>query len=167
MHGISQARILEWVAISLSRGSSQPRHQTHLSYGSCKGRQIFFSTTEPSGKPTPTLGRRNCIRIWYHQSPETQATGGLWARVRAHIQKLGITKEAISQERHLTQDRAREETTDSSPSLALRFSASISHRLNLSRDIIPCDRAEQGKTGKWQAHGPTRGRENTPHAYPI
>ena len=25
VHGISQARILEWVAISLSRGSSQPR----------------------------------------------------------------------------------------------------------------------------------------------
>ena len=27
-HGISQARILEWVAISFSRGSSQPRDQT-------------------------------------------------------------------------------------------------------------------------------------------
>ena len=25
VHGISQARILEWVAISFSRGSSQPR----------------------------------------------------------------------------------------------------------------------------------------------
>jgi len=28
MHGISQARILEWIAISYSRGSSQPRDQT-------------------------------------------------------------------------------------------------------------------------------------------
>ena len=28
LHGISQARILEWVAISFSRGSSQPRDQT-------------------------------------------------------------------------------------------------------------------------------------------
>ena len=27
---ISQARILEWVAISYSRGSSQPRDQTHV-----------------------------------------------------------------------------------------------------------------------------------------
>ena len=26
VHGISWARILEWVAISFSRGSSQPRH---------------------------------------------------------------------------------------------------------------------------------------------
>ena len=31
VHGISQARILEWVAISFSRGSSQPRDQTRVS----------------------------------------------------------------------------------------------------------------------------------------
>ena len=29
VHGISQARILEWVAISFPRRSSQPSHQTH------------------------------------------------------------------------------------------------------------------------------------------
>ena len=28
VHGILQARILEWVAIPFSRGSSQPRHRT-------------------------------------------------------------------------------------------------------------------------------------------
>ena len=32
VHGISQARILEWVANSFSRGSSQPRDWTHVSY---------------------------------------------------------------------------------------------------------------------------------------
>ena len=31
-HGILQARILEWVAISFSRGSSGPRDQTRISY---------------------------------------------------------------------------------------------------------------------------------------
>ena len=30
VHGILQARILEWAAISFSRGSSQPRYGTHL-----------------------------------------------------------------------------------------------------------------------------------------
>ena len=50
VHGVSQARILEQVAISFSRGSSQPRDQTH---GSCQvscleGR---FSTAELPGKP--------------------------------------------------------------------------------------------------------------------
>ena len=31
-HGISQARTLEWVSISSSRGSSRPRDRTHISY---------------------------------------------------------------------------------------------------------------------------------------
>jgi len=31
VHGISQARVLEWVAIPFSRGSSQPRNQTCIS----------------------------------------------------------------------------------------------------------------------------------------
>ena len=31
-HGILQARILEWVAFPFSRGSSQPRDQTHVSH---------------------------------------------------------------------------------------------------------------------------------------
>ena len=31
VHGILQARILEWVAMPSSRGSSQPRDQTHVS----------------------------------------------------------------------------------------------------------------------------------------
>ena len=31
IHGIFQARILEWVAISFSRGSSQPRDRTRVS----------------------------------------------------------------------------------------------------------------------------------------
>ena len=31
VHGIPQARILEWVAMLSSRGSSQPRDQTHIS----------------------------------------------------------------------------------------------------------------------------------------
>ena len=31
VHGILQARILEWVAISFYRGSSQPKDQTQVS----------------------------------------------------------------------------------------------------------------------------------------
>ena len=38
IHGILQARILVWVAISYSRGSSWPRDWTHVSYLSCIGR---------------------------------------------------------------------------------------------------------------------------------
>ena len=41
VHGIVQARILEWVAVSYSRGSSQPRDKTHVSCISCIGRWIL------------------------------------------------------------------------------------------------------------------------------
>ena len=44
VHGISQAKILEWVVISFSRGSSWPRDQTCQSW-------IGFFTTETPGKP--------------------------------------------------------------------------------------------------------------------
>ena len=42
VHGILQARILEWVAIPSSRGSSQCRDWTHVSYVSCIGRRISY-----------------------------------------------------------------------------------------------------------------------------
>ena len=45
VHGIFQVRILEWVAISCSRGSSQPRDQTHVSCISCISRQILYHCT--------------------------------------------------------------------------------------------------------------------------
>ena len=35
-------RILEWVAIPFSRGSSQHRNQTHVSYVSCIGRWVLY-----------------------------------------------------------------------------------------------------------------------------
>ena len=46
--GILQAGVFEWVAISSSRGSSQHRDQTRISYISCR-RHHFF--TAPSQKP--------------------------------------------------------------------------------------------------------------------
>ena len=46
VHGILQARILEWVAISFSRGSSWSKDWTHVS---CIGRQILYHA--PPGKP--------------------------------------------------------------------------------------------------------------------
>ena len=58
VYGISQAGILQWVAISSFRGSSWPRDWTHISCVSCiAGR--FFTTEWPNNsnhKPTPVLG---------------------------------------------------------------------------------------------------------------
>ena len=52
VHGISQARILEWVAISFSRGSSWPRDQTR---GSCIGRRTLL--------PLSHQGRVKCSEV--------------------------------------------------------------------------------------------------------
>ena len=46
-HGILQARILEWVAFSFSRGSSQPREQTQVS---CICRWILYQLSH-KGSP--------------------------------------------------------------------------------------------------------------------
>ena len=50
LHGIFQARILEWVAISFSRGSSRPRDWTWVSCVSCIAGRFF--TPESLGKRT-------------------------------------------------------------------------------------------------------------------
>ena len=42
LHGILQAGILEWIAMSASRGLSQPRDRTHFSPVSCIGRQVLY-----------------------------------------------------------------------------------------------------------------------------
>ena len=50
VHGILQARILEWVAMSSPRGSSQPRNWTRVSFISCIGRQILYHSSH-LGRP--------------------------------------------------------------------------------------------------------------------
>ena len=49
VHGILQAKILEWVAMPFSRESSPPRDQTHVSCISSIASGFF--TVEPLGKP--------------------------------------------------------------------------------------------------------------------
>ena len=55
VHGISKARLLEWVAIFYSRGSSQLKDWTHISVSLALAGRFF--TTAPSGKPTKTHTR--------------------------------------------------------------------------------------------------------------
>ena len=66
VHGISQAKVLEWVAISFSRGSSWPRDWTRVSCISCSGRQIlhYWDTWEAhcQGSPYSILKCEQIIR---------------------------------------------------------------------------------------------------------
>ena len=54
LHGILQAKILEWAAMPSSRESSQPRDQTRIYFVSCTAGEFF--TSEPLGKPGWTQG---------------------------------------------------------------------------------------------------------------
>ena len=56
VHGIFQARVLEWVSIFYSRGSSRPRDQTCISSVSCIGRQILFHCTSQEALAVKTFG---------------------------------------------------------------------------------------------------------------
>ena len=93
LHGIFQARIVEWFAISYSRGSSRPRNGTYVSSISWIGRWIFFTMALP-GKSEVHCWRlgfdlKKCC-TWFvekematHSSilawriPETEEPGGL------------------------------------------------------------------------------------------
>ena len=57
VQGISQVRILEWVAISYFRGSSRPMDQTHIS---CIGRQILYHWATWEAQSKVVLGLINC-----------------------------------------------------------------------------------------------------------
>ena len=52
VQGILQARILEWVAISSSKGSSQPRDLTQVSCGSCIDRWILLPLSHLGSPPS-------------------------------------------------------------------------------------------------------------------
>ena len=65
VHGIFQARILGWVAISYSRGSSQARNRNHVSCISCIGRWTLYQY--PSEKPFEYIGggwvTKSCLTL--------------------------------------------------------------------------------------------------------
>ena len=56
IHGIFQVRVLEWVAISFSRGPSRPRDRTQVSH--IADRCFTALPSEPPGKPTVYYGER-------------------------------------------------------------------------------------------------------------
>ena len=55
VHGILQARILEWVAVPASRGPSQAKDQTGVPYVSCTGRRGLYHCCH-LGSPRGQMG---------------------------------------------------------------------------------------------------------------
>ena len=103
VHGISQARILDWVAISFPRGSSWPKDQTCVSCISYIGRQILYCWASRMGwriKRTKVrrlvwwVGKNSCERTW-------RETGGQWSgnmRQRSHQRVRDIFRGLMHQD---------------------------------------------------------------------
>ena len=77
VHGILQARILEWVAISYFRGSSWPRDQTQISYTAGRfftiwatSSVLFSSVAQSCPTPCNPMNRRMPGLPVHHQLPE-------------------------------------------------------------------------------------------------
>ena len=96
IHGISQTRILEWVAISFFRGSSPPRNQICMSFVSCivdgllHCRQMGFTSRAPGkAKHGETCRHRNDCHeerhFYTHKSLET----GMLVHMGKHQWELG------------------------------------------------------------------------------
>ena len=70
IHGIFQARILEWVAISSSRASSWFRDRIHISCSSCIDKQILYHC--PTWEAPPNLlylNENSYLEGWLLQFP--------------------------------------------------------------------------------------------------
>ena len=117
VHGILQARILEWIALPSSRGSSQPRDPTCFcfSYTSCIGRRVCYHYSY-LGSPRDLLrltqllpSRRPCDRhvhsaVWglpgtaeimwsqRDRSPQEAGFGARTVRSRVHGKDLSGRK---------------------------------------------------------------------------
>ena len=72
-HGILQAGILEWVAISFSRGSSHPRDWNCIFYVSCTGRQASLPLAPPGLNP----GLPHCRQILYQLNHKGSPNPGI------------------------------------------------------------------------------------------
>ena len=70
VHGILQARRLEWVSISSSRGSPQLRDRTHISYISCTGRRTLLKASGKKKVSYKGPGVRMTTR--FSTTPETR-----------------------------------------------------------------------------------------------
>ena len=90
VHGVLQARILEWIAIPCSRGSSRPRDWTWVS---CIKRQILYHLS-PQRSPTyrwDGLQNRNRLRGTESNLGLLKGKDGRRAKLEARHQQIHTT----------------------------------------------------------------------------
>ena len=88
VHGISRARILEWVAISFSRGSSWPRDWTHISWIS---RCILYHWTTREALPISYLCPSPRFRVCFGENPTQPLSTSVHSHQTPKESPLGLS----------------------------------------------------------------------------
>ena len=109
-HGISQARVLGWIAISYSRASSWPRDQTRIS---CIGRWILYHGATWEAQPICNTAIKSLIKNLL--MPETAGWDGFsggffqifWGKINTYIiqtfpKKRGKTSKLVLWGQHIS-----------------------------------------------------------------
>ena len=88
IHGFLQPRILEWITMPSSRGSSQPRDRTHVSYVYPHWKAGSLPLV-PLGKPTSHGSKRNYA--WTFFSLRKTGFKGIWEdEVEKHVHQNSV-----------------------------------------------------------------------------
>ena len=106
VHGILQARILEWVAIVFSRGFSRPRGRTCVSGVSCVGRRVLHHYHR-LWEGTPQQSLKLCLATAFLQPPHQQhikswstlAATSLPLQLASRLASLGILPPELYRDR--------------------------------------------------------------------
>ena len=93
LYGISQARILKWVAI-YSKGSSLPRYRTHISYVSYIGRRVlyFCATWEVRQEKNPFSQPENIATLFKCYDKCIKDHFRIWGGNHSKQHRLPITQ---------------------------------------------------------------------------
>ena len=116
VHGISQARILEWVAMSSSRASSQPKDWTCSSCVSCIGRQILYHWAAMEALKYLLVFLKMGATLHHHQWP-WWSTRGRWNHRAKGAHPLGETDEigTLSSVKTMTNKACCQQLADQAP----------------------------------------------------
>ena len=91
IHGILQARILEWIAIPSSKGSSWPNSWTLVSYVSCTGRWILYHQRHV-GSPLGSLLQLRLVSH-LHSHPRQGRKASVDTLMKHVTSKITVAKE--------------------------------------------------------------------------
>ena len=145
VHGIFQARILEWVAIPFSQGSSRPRDQTQVSH--IVGR---FFTIEPPGKSwTKFSSVQSCSHVWLFVTPWTSALQASLSITNSQSAPKPMSIESVMPSNHLIFCRPFLLLPSIFPSIRVFSNASALHSIGVSAStsVLPVNTQDWSPLG--------------------